>query len=51
MNLRDKLPRTLVFFPSDILITLLVMLIGGVLASLLAIWVALKTPPSLALGG
>lgn len=44
-------PRTLVFLPQETAITFLVMLGGGVLASLMAIWHALRTPPQLALGG
>lgn len=44
-------PRTLVLLPSDTLITFAVMFAGGVLASLLGIWQAMKTPESLALGG
>jgi putative ABC transport system permease protein len=48
---RDRFPRTLVLLPEEILITFAVMLAGGVVASLMAIWHALRTPPSLALGG
>jgi putative ABC transport system permease protein len=44
-------PRTLVFLPRETLVTFLVMLAGGVVASLMAIWHALRTPPQLALGG
>jgi putative ABC transport system permease protein len=47
----SRFPRTLVFERSDTLITFLVILLGGVVASLLGIWRALRTPPSLALGG
>ena len=54
-GLRDLLvsgfPRNLVFLPQETAITFAVMLGGGVLASLLAIWHALRTPPQLALGG
>ncbi len=50
-NVYDKFPRTLVLLPSETLITFLVMLVGGAFASLLAIWHALRAPPSLALGG
>ncbi len=46
-----KFPRTLVFLPSETVITFAVMLVGGALASGLAIWHALRTPPSAALGG
>lgn len=52
MNLvRDRFPRTLVVLPEETAITFAVILVGGVIASLLAIWQALRTPPSLALGG
>jgi putative ABC transport system permease protein len=44
-------PRTLAFLASETAATFAVMLAGGVLASLMAIWHALRTPPQLALGG
>lgn len=44
-------PRTLAFTAWETGITFAVMLAGGVAASLLAIWHALRTPPQLALGG
>jgi len=44
-------PRTLVLEPFDTIVTFAVLLVGGVVASLLGIWRALRTPPSLALGG
>jgi putative ABC transport system permease protein len=44
-------PRTLAFTAGETAITFAVMLAGGVLASLLAVWHALRTPPQLALGG
>jgi putative ABC transport system permease protein len=44
-------PRTLAFLPQETAITFAVMLAGGVLASFMAIWHALRTPPQLALGG
>ena len=44
-------PRTLVFLPGETAATFLVMLAGGLVASLMAIWHALRTPPQLALGG
>jgi putative ABC transport system permease protein len=47
---RDRFPRTLILLPEEILITFAVMLAGGVAASLMAIWHALRAPPSLALG-
>jgi len=46
-----RFPRTLVFLPHETAVTFVVMLAGGVIASLLAIWHALRTPPQLALGG
>ena len=48
---QDKFPRNLVLLPEETLITFVIMLVGGVLASLMGIWHALRTPPSLALGG
>jgi putative ABC transport system permease protein len=52
MNLvRDGFPRTLILLPEEILVTFAVMLAGGVAASFMAIWHALRTPASLALGG
>ena len=48
---RDRFPRTLILLPEEVFITFAVMLAGGVLASFMAIWHALRTPPSLALGG
>ena len=47
----EKFPRTLVFVTSDTVLTFIVILVGGALASLLGIVHALRTPPSLALGG
>ncbi len=44
-------PRTLAFLPQETAVTFVVMLAGGVVASLMAIWHALRTPPQLALGG
>ena len=44
-------PRTLSFLPGETAITFAVILVGGVIASLMAIWHALRTPPQLALGG
>jgi putative ABC transport system permease protein len=46
-----RFPRTLLFLPEETVATFLVMLAGGVVASLMAIWHALRAPPSLALGG
>ncbi len=47
----EHFPRTLVLLPEETLITFVVIFIGGLLASLLGIIQALRTPPSLALGG
>jgi putative ABC transport system permease protein len=44
-------PRTLGFLAVETAITFGVMLVGGVLASLMAVWHALRTPAQLALGG
>jgi len=44
-------PRTLAFTTQETAVTFAVMLAGGVVASLMAIWHALRTPPQLALGG
>ncbi|MBK6862817.1 MAG: ABC transporter permease [Ideonella sp.] len=44
-------PRTLAFLGPETAITFAVMLAGGVLASLMAVWHALRTPAQLALGG
>jgi len=44
-------PRTLAFHGSETAITFSVMMIGGVVASLMAVWHALRTPAQLALGG
>jgi putative ABC transport system permease protein len=44
-------PRSLAFLPHETAATFAVMLAGGVIASLMAIWHALRTPPQLALGG
>jgi len=48
---RDRFPRTLVLLPEEILATFAVILAGGVLASGMAIWHAMRAPPALALGG
>jgi putative ABC transport system permease protein len=49
--IEPRFPRTLTFLPEETAATFLVMLAGGVVASLIAIWHALRTPPQLALGG
>lgn len=48
---RERFPRTLLVLPEETALTFAVMLAGGVLASLMAVWHALRAPPSLALGG
>ncbi|KAF0186656.1 MAG: hypothetical protein FD124_2336 [Alphaproteobacteria bacterium] len=47
----DRFPRTLVLIPEETIITFAVIFAGGLVASLLGIVQALRTPPSLALGG
>lgn len=44
-------PKTVLLVPSDEVITFLVVLLGGILASILGLWHALKTQPAMALGG
>ncbi len=51
LQMSGKFPRSLEFLPFDTLLVFGVMLLGGSIASLFAIWIALRTPPSLALGG
>ncbi len=48
---RPGFPRTLAFTAFETGATFAVMVVGGLLASLLAVWLALRTPPQLALGG
>ena len=48
---RARLPTHPRFRGADTAITFAVMLVGGVLASLMAVWHALRTPAQLALGG
>ncbi|MBN1278968.1 MAG: ABC transporter permease [Chlorobium sp.] len=47
----DHFPRTLVLLPHETLASFLVFFIGGMASSLVGIVHALRTPPSLALGG
>lgn len=47
----ESFPRTLVFETFDTAVTFGVLFVGGIVASLFGIWRALRTPPSLALGG
>lgn len=44
-------PKTILLVPSDEVITFIVILFGGILASILGLWHALKTQPAMALGG
>ena len=44
-------PKTVLLVPSDEVITFIVVLLGGILASILGLWHALKTQPAMALGG
>lgn len=44
-------PKRVLLFPGDTFIVLAVALAGGMLASLLGLWRALKTEPAMALGG
>jgi putative ABC transport system permease protein len=44
-------PKTILRVPGDDLITFLVAFVGGILASILGLWQAIKTEPALALGG
>jgi putative ABC transport system permease protein len=44
-------PKTILLVPSDEVITFIVVLLGGILASILGLWHALKTQPAMALGG
>lgn len=48
---QDQFPRTLVLLAADTRMTFLVLLAGGIVASLAGIVHSLRTPPSLALGG
>jgi len=48
---QDRFPRTLVLLAADTRTTFLVLLAGGIVASLAGIVHSLRTPPSLALGG
>lgn len=48
---QDAFPRNLVLLPEETLLTFIILFFGGVLASFTGIWHALRTPPSLALGG
>jgi putative ABC transport system permease protein len=44
-------PKTILLMPGDDLVILFVAVFGGILASILGLWQALKTQPAMALGG
>jgi putative ABC transport system permease protein len=50
-NTYQFFPRTILRVPGDDLLTFIVALTGGVLASILGLWHALKTQPAMALSG
>lgn len=50
-NLYQTFPKRVLLTTGDQLITFLVVLLAGLVASLLGVWRALKTEPALALGG
>jgi putative ABC transport system permease protein len=50
-NTYQLFPRTLLLVPGDDLVTFIVAFTGGIVASILGLWHALKTQPAMALGG
>jgi putative ABC transport system permease protein len=50
-NTYSLFPRTILRVPGDDLVVFIVAFAGGILASLLGLWEALKTQPAMALGG
>lgn len=50
-NTYQLFPRTLLLVPGDDMVTFIIVFAGGILASVLGLWEALKTEPALALGG
>jgi len=50
-NTFQLFPRTLLLIPGDDLVTFIVAFTGGIIASILGLWHALKTQPAMALGG
>jgi putative ABC transport system permease protein len=44
-------PRTILLLPYDHMVTFVVAMVGGVLASVMGLWQALTTEPAIALGG
>ncbi len=51
MNTYSLFPRTILIVPGDTLLTFAIAFVGGILASILGLWHALKTEPAMALGG
>ena len=50
-NTYQMFPRTIMRVPGDDFLTFIVAFVGGILASTLGLWHALKTEPAMALGG
>jgi len=50
-NTYHLFPKTILLASGDDLITFIVAVLGGILASILGLWQALKTQPAMALGG
>ncbi len=50
-NTYTLFPRTIMLVPGDTLFTFVIAFAGGILASILGLWQALKTQPAMALGG
>ena len=50
-NTYQLFPRTLLLVPGDDLVTFIVAFAGGIIASILGLWHALKIQPAMALGG
>ncbi len=50
-NTYSLFPKTILLVPGDTLLTFIVVFAGGILASILGLWHALKTQPAMALGG
>ncbi len=51
LNTYSLFPRTIMILPGDTLLTFIIAFAGGILASILGLWQALKTQPAMALGG
>ena len=50
-NTYHLFPKTIFLLPQDDALTFVVALVGGILASILGLWQAMKTQPAMALGG